>query len=879
MKQIAGSRLHLSIRIGYAFVVACFAAVRVSAVQLSPANWVIYNYSGASVSTLTNGTPLPPTGFHMMSSGNTSHISQTIGQTTNSPVTNLTMLSDNNLSTFVTLSSPQVLLIDLGQTCVIDRVYLIGSTNQLNLWNNYQQNYAVPPLGVIAAYVGNTPTTTNLAAQWAVPYDAGSPIETEADLKFSPASGRFLRIEMQQAPSSPGWNVGEMEIYGFSGSQALQTNVNAVVLPTGAPAPLALAASDLSYYLGELTGLPHPIIPPQSTNQFSGTLYQIQDLASLAPDYQTMMANISNGTLPTNVSATISGRTVTFSSWPYRTVLWSVWEFLERQGVRWVYPDSHGDLIPTGAGVNLSTLPFTYYPPTVDIYMNFDYNTMAPWFCGQFGSLRPGLLYFWRNRWTFSQQGYGPLGGSEIPTMPNPYITVNSNYVEGFVGYPHNFNNAVPPRIADLPANTNWWGWATTNAGSQVDPSTEAWPQNSPVVAMDNPSLISWLAQKMTNIAAAQPLACSYPLNICHKLRPFGILPIDASVYSQDPYTIASNGPVVPDPVPWVKEYSYSYSGMYYSMITAVANQAAALSPNSVPLVGALAYADVFLPPTNVAALTVFPTNVQVEVCLYGSPNTLMNSPANSGFSNALVTWSTVCSHLASYDYSLLHTDWAQTDPRLPVPLVAGLVDKARFLAKVGALDGGTQASLTSLPYNPWNFYAYPRCRWNTNLSASQLEQEFFSGYFQEASAPMLAYYQAMENYQVSNGVSMYYTGYCYNITPGSFPINILAQMQTNLAAAQSLATNWFVQQRVANVAAGFGWIITNTPDNLIGVNLSSSISNYPKLDPEPGPVSLDLSAMIKPHKQSRRKQCLLARLADTDGLVVWWRRTNPKNL
>jgi len=46
--------------------------------------------------------------------------------------------------------------------------------------------------------------------------------------------------------------------------------------------------------------------------------------------------------------------------------------------------------------------------------------------------------------------------------------------------------------------------------------------------------------------------------------------------------------------------------------------------------------------------------------------------------------------------------------------------------------------------------------------------RSFFTGYYDEAAAPMLAYYQAMENYQVSNNVSMYYMGYAYNITPCS---------------------------------------------------------------------------------------------------------------
>ncbi len=100
---------------------------------------------------------------------------------------------------------------------------------------------------------------------------------------------------------------------------------------------------------------------------------------------------------------------------------------------------------------------------------------------------------------------------------------------------------------------------------------------------------------------------------------------MDASRYSQDPLTIASNGPAQLEPLPWVKVYNQAYSGAYYSFVNAVASQAQQLGYTG--LVGALAYADVFPPPANIST---FPTNVWVEVCLYGSPNLAMSDPANA---------------------------------------------------------------------------------------------------------------------------------------------------------------------------------------------------------------------------------------------------------
>jgi hypothetical protein len=789
----------------------------------------------------------------------TNQASSSSGNTvTPSPPVLLTNLSDNNPATLVTLSNSTGLFIDMGQTNVVDRVFLTGGNRHLNLWPNYPQNGTNPPLGLIVVSVGNSGPTMKQAATWTVPYDAGNPVDTEVDLRFSPVAGRYVRIELQTnvvwglnywpgfavslfgvtlppPPANLTWNVGELELYGFPGPL---TNLNAVVCdsytnPLGTVSslqqPLQIAALDLSYYLGELSGSPHPIITSAQTNLYPGTIYRIEDLASLAPDYNTMMANIASGALPTNPVVSLVGREVQFTGWPYRCVDWGVWQFLEDQGVRWVYPDGHGDSVPTGKGVSLTRLPLKINPSAISIYANFDCATLHPWSDSMLQSVRQEFLYPWRNHWNVSWDGYGPLGGTEIPKMLSPGGSINTNYTEGFSGFPHNLNGVIPQRILD--ANTNWWGWMNITSTS----ATESCYQPAPI--FDAPSLISWVAAKLTNWAAVYPLPTSNPLNIADRYRAYNLLPLDASTYSQDPLTIASNGPVQMDPVPWVRMYNQAYSGAYYSFVTAVANQARQMGYTG--LVGALAYSDVFPPPTNIAT---FPTNVWVEVCLYGAPNLLMSDPINTGMKAALDGWHASCSHLATYGYALLHTDYWEQDPRLPVPLVAGIVDQAQYLASIGALDGGCQGNLTSVPYNPWNFYAYPRIRWNTNQTAGQLETEFFNGYFREAAVPMLAYYQGLENYQVTNGINMHYQGYAYGITPGSFPLSVLAAMQANLAAAAQLATNWWVIDRVADMQNEFNWVITNA--GLAGVSLTD-VTPYPAIGSTTNTFTLNLSNLV----------------------------------
>jgi hypothetical protein len=234
-------------------------------------------------------------------------------------------LTDNNPATFVTLTNFAALtnvpglLIDLGQTNAVDRVAINGSNPGLHLYLNSGGANNSFPMGLIVAYAGTSLQSMTNVGEFVVPYDAGNPIDTSIDIRFSPVPARYVRLDLQTKvtwgvnhwpgyaiSSTPtivdtAWNVGEVEVYGASGANALIKS-NAVVLEANAPAALALAAGDLSYYLGELTGLPHPIIAPNQTNGYTGTLYYISDLAPLATTYTQMTNNIAAGLLPYGVN-------------------------------------------------------------------------------------------------------------------------------------------------------------------------------------------------------------------------------------------------------------------------------------------------------------------------------------------------------------------------------------------------------------------------------------------------------------------------------------------------------------------------------------------------------------------------------------------------
>jgi len=749
-------------------------------------------------------------------------------------------VTDGDLNTMVTLQDPAGLVIDLGQSCVLQRVFLCGGRHKMMLWPNAYDHRDNPPLGLIVAFVGDSADTTRQVAEFTVPYDAGDPIDTQVDMRFQPASGRYVRLELKTKvhwgkeywpgytisnapkPIHADWNVSEVELYGFSGVKA-QLKDDAVVLDKGAAAPLALAAEDLSYYLGELTGKPHPVITPDEVALYPGTLYRIMDLKPLAPTYEVMLVNQQAGNLPDGVNVEREGREVLFRAWPYRCVLWSVWEFLERQGVRWLYPDAHGDFVPVGQGVSLKMLPLKVTPSARSIYANWDTSALEPWPPWMKQATLQGYLYPWRNHWNCSW-GNGPLGGAEIPVLKAPAAALNDDYKEGFDGYPHNFNAVLPDRI--LQAHPDWYGYST-RAGKR-GPGT--------AFCMSDPQLIAWVADKMVAVNQAAPLAVKHPLNLRHFDRAYNLLPTDASSYCQCDRCTAVNEKEQDNTVPWVRLYKRSMSS-YYSLVCGVANAVKTRAPDIT--VGALAYADVFLPPSQIGR---FPDNVQVEVCMYGAPNLPMSSPRNAGMKKVLEAWHAKCRRLTTYDYALLHIDYWQKDPRLPVPMVTATVERANYLYRLGALDGGCQATPESFPYNPWNFYAYSRIRWNVSQPAPQLLREFFTGYFQEASAPMLAYYQALEDHLLAHDVSLHFQGYCYGITPGSFPISVLAVMKKDLEAAEQRAKSWVVKERVARMREGFDWVIAES--GLKGVELTD-LSGYPKIGA--GTNNIELKKMGKP--------------------------------
>jgi hypothetical protein len=303
--------------------------------------------------------------------------------------------------------------------------------------------------------------------------------------------------------------------------------------------------------------------------------------------------------------------------------------------------------------------------------------------------------------------------------------------------------------------------------------------------------------------------------------------------------------PLYKSPVVHSALMPFVVSDAYYYLVAEVAKRIRETRPKV--RIFALAYADVLPPPRKIEKL---PDNVTVEICHLGAPELPMSSPVNAPMRACTEEWRRKCSRLEHYEYVLLNE--SKTSTVMPVPLVTAMVDKARFFCALDEPDGGTQADSASMPYSPWNHYAYPRLLWNAERTPDELLDEFFAGYFREAKGPMLAYYRTLEDHLISSDVSLrpppevWMGTFHYGVRPGSFPYGVLVKMRGHLEQAEKAATSWVVAQRVARIREGFDWVLK---ENCFTAADLDNPSGFLPVPADGTPARVDL-AKIRYHKE-----------------------------
>ncbi len=728
----------------------------------------------------------------------------------------VTEVTDNRIDTRWTASGTQGLLIDLGRLTVLHRLYLTPGAGVTNSYRQMTVTFMTEAAGSGTAVTCHFSTPTG--EQWKVPalreaLRAGGtndllPFDKpEADLRFNPIVARYVRIQ----GATP---LAEVMAFGSADKAAFEKDA-AVVVATKAPVILRVAAEDLRYYIGELTGRPLPIVAPGQEGAYPGTLYRIVDLAPLATNYEQMVANSAAGKLPnalaqhpvTNhcwrgvagglggwyaadfpdqVNVERQGREVLFKAWPYKNVAYSVWEFLRQQGVVWAAPEDNAEFVPAVKAVDLSHLPLRVCPS-------------AQWRQGGCESdwFSHGPVYwnsFFTDETLFAGRSGGTIGrifpglGAEVPPapqmLPRPDKEFDAEHKKagGFEGYPETLQSVVP--AAMLEAHPDWCGM---NADGKRLPRSKGGPAT---FCLTNPDLIQFVADKMVYGSGTQTVS-DLMVNM---------MPLDGATFCQCDRCKELSLPFERPAMAYCAG-DQVMSGPYYYFVTEVAKRVKAQRPNVT--IGALAYSDYTPVPTRIAK---FPDNTTVQVCVYGQRNLPLTAPANAPARAYLEAWPTRGVPLTHWDYLLIHAEWRTLT--MPVPMVTAIVDREQYMARLGMLNGLTQSDRGSTVHNPWNFYAFARMEWDVSTTADKILDEFFTAYYQEAKAPMLAYYKALEEHLIKNSISLEDFAYDFGPNPRMFTPELIATLRAQLGKAKVAASTYYIKARVERAAQDLEWAI-----------------------------------------------------------------------
>jgi hypothetical protein len=613
--------------------------------------------------------------------------------------------------------------------------------------------------------VGDSPDRMTLAAE-ELCYGGGDEklkpdqwirFHPETNLRFPPRIGRFVRIEIGPNTAGYPWAIAELEVYGVTGKLDAPQSWGAVVVDKDAPPPLQLAAQELSYCLTELANEPCPIVAAEDAAKHSGPHFRL-----VMPPPEKLPYPEPFPLETEDLSVVRNGSEIVFSGKTQRAVLYAAYEFLYRQGVRWVAGDAHGDYVPARGRLDLSVLPIRYRPPFATRIANYPIREIPK------SKTDDGCLWNVRSHFNYTWGAIPELGG--IP----PRMSL------GF-GYAHTMNSLIPGEV--LKQHPDWLGKYTKEGWYRIPCTT-------------NPEVIDYVAKQIIELSQKRP-----------ELQGFGVHPLDVPVWCECGRCMQVLGTLEKPEKDRADNVAmaYNYSELYYKFIKDVAERVADKTPGK--FIQALAYENHLYPPKKIERL---PDNVCVDICQYWVNNLPTDSPKNARMKRIVEDWSRKCSHLGVWDYVLIHMD-APGEWRTIAPLVTGMVDHYRLMRKLGVRHVGTQAS-DQFDDNPWNYYAYAELAWHAEKPADEILSEFFVAYYREAAQPMLAFYKTLEDHLIRNDIPL--TGgtyfFSYVPRPEAFPPEVVAQMRRRLAEAEALGRHWVVKRRIAAARRALDWTVSH---------------------------------------------------------------------
>lgn len=571
--------------------------------------------------------------------------------------------------------------------------------------------------------------------------------EPDLDLRFNPVVGRWLRLRLTASAGTP-WSLAEAAFYGSPDPNALDRET-VIALPDEPTPPARWAAEELRYYLGEATGR-FPTV--QAGGAARGKLVFVLGPTPTAAEATKLKSLGEEGTLITRV-----GSQVRLVGGSPRGLLYGCYELLDRLGVKWLDPTPAGEFIPRGAKLDLSALPVAAGP-------SFTWRHCNGWSFDQMP--RAWVLWTVRNRINCIGQAAGWYAHLDRYLGATP---ARGRYLYGH--YPHSFARTLP--------------------GSLFKDHPEMFPERGgrrvPYDSVPGGGL-----QFCTTSPATQDYVVNHIVQVL-KARPddlYSLCPNDGGVWCECAECLKLDEPVLPETYSDGRPDARSVSDRFFGFLDQVCRRVDQALPGRRILT--IAYSNFDQPPRRIERL---PDNLSVDVCQYGCSSHGVNEcERNAEMKRRLEEWARKCADVGVYDYTF---DQMKVQ-KLPLPYCRAINEELRWLAGIGIRAYSTEGAGSGAGwlYSPWAYWVMARSLWNTGPSAASLTEQFFTAYYQEAAAPMRAYYQAMEDHAYRQNVCW---GSYNNVpTADKFPPELLATLRRHLDSATAAARQPLIRERVA---------------------------------------------------------------------------------
>ena len=577
----------------------------------------------------------------------------------------------------------------------------------------------------------------------------------DPQFRFNPAQGRYLRIEIGSEGAGFPWSVAELHVYGFDDPSAFSVS-NAVVLPAGRPAEVREAARDLAYYAGEVSGQPVAVAGPEEAGNYRGLRFVVEPPK---PGVYKPDDFIRRDLEAVQVSR--QGDEVHFAGQTDWAVMYGIFQFLDAQGVRWLYPgdDGDGDYVSRRGPLDLTCLPLSYAPQFV--------------------------LRYWQGGTSLGVEGRRWFAH----THWNKFF--NGGHAYRNFGH-HSFGQLMPAALYQ--GHPDWfplltdekWAAPLAKQGFQLG-------QRLPYSAVGTIAFCTSSTEAREYIVQQAVQQARKDTNY-HSLR---VGEDDATQWCECPRCRAQDAKASQVATSWGT--FRGKSERLFDLAGFLARRLAEDLPDRPIQVATMAYSQTKMPPVSISKL---PDNVSVDVvdnlCIYLP----VASAHNKDYVDLIDQWHAKASHLGIYTHHLL-----ATPSKVPFVGITTLAEWFRFWKThdVDTFMPEVNGDRANWRCNPWMYYAHARLMWRPDEPAAQIIGDFFKGYYCEAAEPMQEYYLTLEKHVRENDL-LYGGGGGIHLFPTReiFTDAIVNKLAACLTQAERAATDYRTRQRVADAAEGF---------------------------------------------------------------------------